>query len=105
MQSSMRDYQVQEMSTAIWAMATLGRSSEALLEACAQEALRRGFETFAPQAISNFVWGFAVLGYCNNAFLSVRCAARLAAPAAGALLLCSIWHVIVPSHHNTASEV
>lgn len=74
MQSSMRDYQVQEMSTAIWAMATLGRSSEALLEACAQEALRRGFETFAPQAISNFVWGFAVLGYCNNAFLSVRCA-------------------------------
>ena len=74
MQSSMRDYQVQEMSTASWAMATLGRSSEALLEACAQEALRRGFETFAPQAISNFVWGFAVLGYCNNAFLSVRCA-------------------------------
>ena len=73
-QSSMRDYQVQEMSTAIWAMGTLGRSSEALLEACAQEALRRGFETFAPQAISNFVWGFAVLGYCNNAFLSVRCA-------------------------------
>ena len=71
-QTSMRDYQDQEMSTAIWAMGTLGRSNEALLEACAQEAMRRGFETFAPQAISNFVWGFAVLGYCNNAFLTVR---------------------------------
>ena len=72
-QSSMRDWQDQEMSTAIWAMASMGRSREGLLEACAAEAMRRGFQTFAPQAVSNFVWGFATLGYCNNAFLTVRC--------------------------------
>ena len=60
------------MSNMVWAMATLGRSRSALLERCAEEALRRGFSRYAPQAISNLVWGFAQLEYCNDAFLTVR---------------------------------
>ena len=60
------------MSNIVWAMATLGRSRHALLERCAQEALRRGFASYAPQAISNLVWGFATLEYCNVPFLTVR---------------------------------
>ena len=60
------------MSNMVWAMATLGRERRVLLEHCAAEALRRGFASYAPQAISNLVWGFAQLGYCNEAFLTVR---------------------------------
>ena len=60
------------MSNMVWAMATLGRSRSVLLERCAAEALRRGFSRYAPQAISNLVWGFAQLDYCNAPFLTVR---------------------------------
>lgn len=72
-QTNIQQWQEQEMSNTIWAMATLGRSSPALLGMCAEEALRRGFEPFTPQAISNFIWGFASLGYSNVPFMTVRC--------------------------------
>ena len=70
------------MSNMVWAMATLGRSRSILLQRCAEEALRRGFSRYAPQAISNLVWGFAQLEYCNDAFLTVReSSSPLTAPA------------------------
>ena len=68
----MQEWQEQEMSNMVWAMATLGRDRPVLLERCAEEALRRGFSPYAPQAISNLVWGFAQLNYCNAPFLTVR---------------------------------
>ena len=59
------------MSNAVWAMATLQRRSTALCEAIAGECLERGMAVFAPQAISNMVWGFAVLDYNHPAFMKV----------------------------------
>ena len=57
------------MSNVVWAMATLQRRSTRLCEAIAEEALKRGMSVFAPQAISNMVWGFAVLDYNHPAFM------------------------------------
>ena len=72
LQTDWKDWQAQEMSNVTWAMATLERPQNDILEGIASEALRRRFEDFAPQAISNLVWGFAQLGYCNSAFLTVH---------------------------------
>lgn len=72
LQTDWKIWQAQEMSNVTWAMATLERPQNDILEGIAREALRRGFKLFAPQAISNLVWGFAQLGYCNAAFLTVH---------------------------------
>lgn len=55
----------------VWAMATLSRSDDQLLETMARDVLRRGMNAFVPQAISNMVWGFAVLEYSNTPFMLV----------------------------------
>ena len=64
-------WQEQEISNVVWAMATLSRFDERLLEIMARDALRRGMSAFVPQAVSNMVWGFAVLEYNNNPFMLV----------------------------------
>jgi hypothetical protein len=64
-------WQEQEISNVVWAMATLSRSDERMLDRMARDALRRGMSAFVPQAVSNMVWGFAVLEYNNNAFMLV----------------------------------
>jgi hypothetical protein len=63
----------QEMSNTVWAMATLSHPKLQLCEAIADEAVRRRLDTFAPQAISNLVWGFANLEFNHGPFMSVRC--------------------------------
>ena len=70
-QTQVETFQEQEISNVVWAMATLSRSDEQLLETMARDVLRRGMAAFVPQAISNMVWGFAVLEYSNNPFMLV----------------------------------
>lgn len=70
-QTHIATWQEQEISNAVWAMATLSRPDEGLLETMARDAMRRGMSAFVPQAISNLVWGFAVLEYNNNPFMLV----------------------------------
>lgn len=60
------------MSNTAWAMATLSLPNLRLCDLIAEEAVSRGLETFAPQAVSNIVWAFAVLEFNNHAFMSVR---------------------------------
>ncbi len=71
-QSDLSQWQDQEMSNAVWALAALQRPSPALCDCLAAEALRRGLPSFSAQAISNMVWGFAVLEYSHAPFLQAR---------------------------------
>ena len=60
------------MSNAVWAMATMARRHEALQGLVAAEAVRRGMGASAPQAVSNLVWGFAVLEHSCPPFMQAR---------------------------------
>ena len=60
MQLKPEDFADVEVSNIIWATGSMGiRSHLHVMRAFADEMLRRGLDSFIPQAIANVSWGFA----------------------------------------------
>ena len=59
----------QELANTVHGFAKAGRRDPALLDAIAEEAVRRGLREFAPQGLANTAWAYATAGHAAPALL------------------------------------
>ncbi|CAE7456727.1 RAP, partial [Symbiodinium sp. CCMP2456] len=68
----LRELTPQDLSTIIWGYATAGVEAASMIEAVANESVKK-VAKFAPQDMANVAWGLAKLGLLHEQLLEVLC--------------------------------